>query len=379
MTYRMPGFYATININPSDMHNPIVKFLSGEEIDIDHMLENDIPNFWKQSLLILSNHAIGVKFFNLYLKAFLETVMGCKDKGDLEGGILGTVKAHYGCIEAQDHGSLNCHMLAWIEGALDPNEIRSKVMGNAEWAKELLRYLDITISNVVPEDPIPDYEGALNDKDPCTLRGVDLGLQDVGLRPALRKKDVSRLVDRVQKHKHTQTCYKYYRPGEERTCRFGLSEDNFRAESTTGGEVGSVRLRCLDGMVNDYNMTMLEAVRCDMDIQFIGSGESAKAIQYEQVNEADDSPAVKLKRLPQKCAYALASHQEMSAQQVMSYLMNFEDHFTSHKYGNLYWASFERFVNQVDPIKEQESTEPTEADEEGDAILGESRMDDGEN
>ncbi|KAJ7901464.1 hypothetical protein B0H13DRAFT_1621961 [Mycena leptocephala] len=47
-----------------------------------------------------------------------------------------------------------------------------------------------------------------------------------------------------------------------------------------------------------------------------------------------------------KCAYAIISQQELSAQQVASYLMDFEDHFSSHSYRNLYWTSFEAFIKE---------------------------------
>ena len=108
---------------------------------------------------------------------------------------------------------------------------------------------------------------------------------------------------------------------------------------------------------------MLEAVRCNMDIQFIVSGELAKAMiyyvtdyitksplkshvtyaalqqavkKYEQVVDQCEDYTRKSKRLLQKCAYALISHRELSAQQVASYLMGYEDHFTSHRFSNLY-------------------------------------------
>src|SRR5271163_1712438 len=48
----------------------------------------------------------------------------------------------------------------------------------------------------------------------------------------------------------------------------------------------------------------------------------------------------------------MISHQELSAQQVCSYLMDFEDHFTSHEYKNLYWTSFEKFINDEQPSPE---------------------------
>ena len=321
---------------------------------------------------------------NVYLKAFLRMVLGYRDKElDTEGGVLGIVKAHYGCVEAQGRGSLHCHMLVWIDGALNPNEIRDKVMRDPEWGKRLLDYLDDTITNVVPQDPAPSMSTPWNERDPCTLRGVDLTIENVEERLLLRMKDVSRLAERVQRHRHSQTCYKYYKVGEERTCRFDLKEDNFRAESSVDPETGQINLRCLDGLVNNFNATILEAVRCNMDIQFIGSGESAKAMIYyitdyitksqlkshvayaalqaavkkcEDMDDSDGDFTVRSKRLLQKCAYALVSHQELSAQQVASYLMDYEDHFTSHKFNCLYWASFERFIERQDTEKLYERT-----------------------
>jgi hypothetical protein len=223
----------------------------------------------------------GGEIFNVYLKAFLRVVLGYDEtRLNTEEGVLGVVKAHYGCVEAQGRGSLHCHMLIWIEGALNQNDIRDKVMKDEGWGKKLLEYLDDMITNVVPADPIPDVSTPWDERDPCTLRGVDLGLEDVQTRFALRMKDISRLAERVQRHRHSHTCYKHYKAGEARTCRFDLKEENFRAESCINQETGLICLRCLDGLVNNFNMTILEAVRCNMDIQFIGSGESAKAMIY---------------------------------------------------------------------------------------------------
>ena len=116
-----------------------------------------------------------------------------------------------------------------------------------------------------------------------------------------------------------------------------------------------------------------------MDIKFIGSGPAAKAIIYyitnyitksqlkthvayaalelaakklEEYNPDDDDITVRAKKLLQKCAYSIISHQELSSQQVASYLMDYEDHFTSHEYQNLYWPSFENHINREQPSPE---------------------------
>ncbi|KAJ7275811.1 hypothetical protein C8J57DRAFT_1223961 [Mycena rebaudengoi] len=116
-----------------------------------------------------------------------------------------------------------------------------------------------------------------------------------------------------------------------------------------------------------------------MDIKFIGSGASVKAILYYitdyitksqlkthvafsmlelavkklgVVDPFETDLTVRAKQMLRKCAYAMISQQELSAQQVASYLMDFEDHFTSHSYRNLYWTSFETFIDKELPSPE---------------------------
>jgi hypothetical protein len=131
--------------------------------------------------------------------------------------------------------------------------------------------------------------------------------------------------------------------------------------------------------VNHFNVTILSVIRCNMDIKFVGSGESAKAILYYitdyiskaqlkahvayaalelairklgEYNPMDDEVMIRAKRMLQKCAHAMISHQELSSQQVMSYLLDLEDHFMSHQFNNLFWTTFEADINNEDPSPE---------------------------
>jgi hypothetical protein len=71
-----------------------------------------------------------------------------------------------------------------------------------------------------------------------------------------------------------------------------------------------------------------------------------------EVNPFESDQTVRAKKMLQKCAHAMISQQELSAQQVASYLMDFEDHFTSHSYRNLCWTAFEAFINKELPSPE---------------------------
>jgi hypothetical protein len=399
----LPSFYITIN--PADVFNPIVKFLAGADIDIDHLLPEQVPQYKEQCLLIARNPAVAAEFFNIYLKTFISTLLAYDPKQkNLEGGVLGVVKGYYGCVEAQGRGSLHCHMLVWVEGALNPNQIRDRARKDPDFTQRLLRFLDDTISNSVPSQPDVEMSLPIFEHHPCTVRGVNYGEVPEEMLDRLRQQDMARLAEQCQRHSHTGTCYTHWKgPPEPKECRFDLDESNIRPESSFNAETGELCLRCLDGLVNNFNSTMLEAIRCNMDIKFVGSGPSAKAILYYitdyitksqlkthvayaalelavkklgEYNPKEDEKTTRAKRLLQKCAHAMISHQELSAQQVCMYLLGHEDHFTSHSFRPLYWTALETFLDRLSPSPEcyqNDSTDdkpraevPTENGEDGD-------------
>ena len=61
---------------------------------------------------------------------------------------------------------------------------------------------------------------------------------------------------------------------------------------------------------------------------------------------------LRAKKMLQKCVYSIISHQELSGQQVAAYLKGYGDHYSSHKYRNLYWTAFEHSVDVDAPLPE---------------------------
>ncbi|EJD36383.1 hypothetical protein AURDEDRAFT_19132, partial [Auricularia subglabra TFB-10046 SS5] len=315
------------------------------------------------------------------MHAFIKAVLGYDANSDTSG-VLGKVSAFYGCVEAQGRGTLHCHMLVWIDGALNPNEIRDKVLADidGEFAHRLLRHLLETISNCVPPAvDNPDISIPSDKYHASSVLGPDLDISDDLIGPTLQK-DLHNIVLKSQLHGHRATCYKYWKgPPQPKVCRFDLDAANYCPESSINPESGELNLRCLDGLVNNYNDTMISCLRCNMDLKFIGSGPSAKAVLYYITDYITKSPlkahvsyaalqlavhkvgeldidrhdnAMRAKRLLQKCAHAMISHQELSAQQVASYLTDEEDHFTSHQFSNLFWIAFEKLIESQSPSPE---------------------------
>lgn len=161
----VPHFYVTIN--PADVYNPLVRFLAGSDINVDRCLPKD-HDYHKQAMLVAKNPVAAAKFFNIYMKAFICALLGFRDDERLSyKGILGKVKAYYGTVEAQGRGTLHCHMMIWLEGGLQPDEVKQKIsQEDSEFRQRLFAFLDDSISTDLLEDVSP--ESAVYH--PCSVR-----------------------------------------------------------------------------------------------------------------------------------------------------------------------------------------------------------------
>lgn len=335
--YGCPSFYITIN--PADIYNLVVKFMGGSQFDLDNMQTSDLPQYWEQSKLIACNPVVGATFFDTYFRAFLACTLGWDEHARIgRNSMLGNVQAFYGCVEAQGRGSLHCHMLVWLHGGMNPDNIRERVFvkKNTEFKECLLAYLDDSISNSVPSDPGDHIVVPSTDHHPCAVRGIDVNESATTIGADRVQKDMHHLVTACQVHKHTYTCYKYWKGlPEPRECRFGLDEKHICAASYYDEDTQEICLWCLDGLVNNFNETILCTIRCNMDIKFIGSEAAAKAVLYyitdyitktqlkahvayaalnlavhklgdPASDNAEDDTQARAKHLLQKCAYCTA-------------------------------------------------------------------------
>ena len=119
----------------------------------------------------------------------------------------------------------------------------------------------------------------LSTHNPCTVHG--LNSQIFTDKESANEEDLHNLVKNCQSHKHTATCYKYWKgPPNVKECHFDLGDHRQQPCTYFDSETGDIHLCCLDSLVNNFNETILRAIWCNMDIKFIGSGPSAKAVIY---------------------------------------------------------------------------------------------------
>ncbi|CAF1289231.1 unnamed protein product [Adineta steineri] len=208
-------------------------------------------------------------------------------------------------------------------------------------------------------------------------------------------KDIIRLVETCNMHKHSATCYKYSKAKSDdlKTCRMRMPRALVK-NSTIDPVSGQIAMRRSHPWINNFNEWLISACRSNMDIKFIWSGNDAKALVYyitdyitksslafhdmflfaqqgirsiEQYRISDqvESATEKSRKLVLRCYNMIASHQEIAGVQVASYLMNFGDHYTTHTFKNLFLFSIENYI-QTELIKARLSAQDTnEKNEDG--------------
>ncbi|KIO10905.1 hypothetical protein M404DRAFT_21123 [Pisolithus tinctorius Marx 270] len=116
-----------MTINPADVHDLIAQVLAGEAINLDKFDVLGGPDSHQRAINIASNPYAAAKFFNLLIESTLECLLGIKrrlSRTTSEMGILGELSGYFGVVEAQGRGTLHVHMLLWLAGNPDPEEMQ---------------------------------------------------------------------------------------------------------------------------------------------------------------------------------------------------------------------------------------------------------------
>ncbi|KAG2133017.1 hypothetical protein DEU56DRAFT_707191, partial [Suillus clintonianus] len=311
------------------------------------------------------------------IRGFIDIIL--RYKHGPEPGVFGHCEAFYGMVEAQGRGTLHCHFLLWIAGNPRPQELRNRMANEDGFAGKMFSWLESIISCELPEDtgPIPETSSDQAKKPQRNVEDLDPRLE---MPPQVIEMDrksfeheftdfLTRLAIECNWHVHNQTCFKHVKNGEKKddsTCRMRL-DGSVQDVTTLDPQTGSIELRRWRGRVNNFTDLVLFLMQCNTDSQFIGSGEAAKATVFyttEYITKSDLPLYVGLQALDyatkmhemnangfadggqkdrnliMKSVNAMMGKQEMSHQQVMSYLVGGGDYYTSHVFHTFKWYEF---------------------------------------
>ncbi|PPQ76981.1 hypothetical protein CVT26_007829 [Gymnopilus dilepis] len=375
-----------ITLNPADVDNPIVKLFGGEDIDVDDLFNGNLQEMdaWRRKVYAARNPAASAKFFDLMVQTFIKVIL---KHGTGRRGLYGVCEAYFGAVEAQGKGTLHIHMLIWLRGHPSPEVLRERLMTSdqhkiafTEWLESVIMNQFPTISERAEDDPsrlkrIRYHERG--EPHPGAILGLlaKPGMYGTDDQFWLQYKEhLTRLLHEYNWHIHTATCFKYLKQGEEgldSNCRMRM-DGQLHPVTTVDMDTGRVELKRLHPWISSYTDVVTFLMQCNMNVQFIGSGHEAKAFIYyvtdyitkaslpvhaglaalwyaarkiyeynENPSEAPDSYFTKALT---KFVNAIMGRQEISHQQVMSYLVGGGDHYTSEMFQNVYLGAFIKYI-----------------------------------
>ncbi|KAJ6470898.1 hypothetical protein C8R45DRAFT_765112, partial [Mycena sanguinolenta] len=305
-----------------------------------------------------------------------------------DNGLFGRCKGYYGMVEAQGRGTLHCHMLIWIEGNPTPQELRDRMRDSPAFQSNMFSWLESIIKCELPSttEIVVEPDGPLKAPDlppdrPDPRLTKEPAVKDLSHTEFEKsfQETIEDLVKLFNWHDHKPTCWKKLAKGEPKTdgnCRMGI-DGSTNPFTFVDPETESIMLRRLHPRINNYNELIIFLLRCNMDIKYIGSGKAAKALvyyvtdyitkstlsthvglaaldyaikrnteKYDAANEGAAQAAEMNRSLFTKTIMVLMSKQEISHQQVMSYLVGGGDCYSSHTFKIVKWGDYDRLIEQ---------------------------------
>lgn len=369
-----------ITINPSDLHDPVAQVFAGEEINMDQFVAHLGPDSNKRARNLAKDPYAATKYFHFIIKTLLETMYGIKvlqNRVVSNMGVLGRLSGYFGVIEAQGRGSLHVHMFLWLKNAPNGHEMKT-FLKNSDFRERMTSYIkanirahvdgyDEEMTTTMPRETHLSYGRPPNpDGEDWKEKMKDLELRLVRLLQTHTCKRAMCL--RPDKHGR-MVC--------KRRAPWPLS--NF----TLVDEDGTVVIQRTHPFVNCYCPSPLVSLRCNNDIQALTNGEEtrdslwysasystknqgksfntsalmAKSLMYHEKNSAYLQDIRERNRLLIfRCFNILNQQMELSAQQVISYLMGWGDVICSHQYVSIYWSHLQHLLQISNPHMDEEET-----------------------
>ena len=375
---RPPSLWMTIN--PMDYEDPIAQIFAGERIDMDNFFNLLGPDIDKRSRNVANDPFASAFFFNFIIQTTLETLMGIHSSSrqiQSRKGIFGYVNGYFGVVEAQGRGSLHVHFLIWLKNAPNADEM-TQLLSQAEFRERITTFIEHNIrthldgfdEHYVKET---EREKHISFSRPPNPRNPNWNDETI---------DIERKLARTyQVHVcKTSTCLQRNRDGRlvcKRRAPWPL------IEKTIVHADGTLDYRRTYSFLNGYSPAILSCLRCNNDIKTIIYGKDTKnigryltnyqskdpsktynmsallgsALTYHQTHlPHSESLREQNRMLIYRCFNTLNRQAELSGPQVISYLMNWGDHFTSHQYVSVFWSQMANALKKAFPSMDTKSS-----------------------
>ena len=359
-----------LTINPADTQDPIAHVLCDQQIDLDAF---DALDHVPCSSSIANDPYAAASYFQLIINAVLRHLLGITPASRNQSvrrlsGIFGDIDGYIGTVEAQGRGTLHLHMVLWLRGSPTVSKMKELLLSN-HFRDKMKQFIAANIQVDIPDSPGHTVLSIPRQSSVAFSRPIDPRKPHYDAR---RREAEKRIARTVQVHQCNHACMKPSRTGMvcKRKAPFPLANDDWV------GENGKCGLKRTYGYLNNWCPAILQCIRANHDIKLITNGSETKDIawyithyvakkQKESFNisallaksfafhnksrPVGVNLAAMNKRLIQKCANSLSREQELSAPQVISYLMGWGDRFLSHHFETIHWYSVANLLRKTYP------------------------------
>ncbi|CAF4180757.1 unnamed protein product, partial [Rotaria sordida] len=408
----LPSIFLTLN--PADIHSPVALYFAGVQLNLDKIQNEQLMDTYRRAEIIASHPVATAKFFHVLISNILDTM--------IMGGVLGPVKAYFGIVESQGRGSLHLHLLIWLDHDMKPADMKEKIQG-ATFRNKLKAYLEDIIKEDLDDFKdkqviessngmkyvylIPPFIFSLFITGPESLN-TSTQLSQNNIYTTLRTIDLTDFTENTHQSPALSTPTKQHLsspsiPYKSPLIPFGLPSIPYRSSVSSP----LVQTPTRDGAAFDMNVLSNQSnlppaclsppnpsspnfksrFRAHV-VQVVESGNTHRHSDtcYKYCNGAGGGKKICRLRMPRKlvpvstidpetdkenvieksrklilrCYNALASQQELSGVQVASYLMNWDDHYITHKFRGLYLIQTERFLqSELNKMRAKQNLQST--------------------
>ena len=388
-----PSWYITLS--PADIQHPICIYFA----DTKETFAPEMPGYDVRIRLVCQNPVAGARFFHFIVQAFLEDVLRVNKEN--QPGFYGPTSGYYGTVEQQGRLALHLHMLIWIEGNLNPEDMRTRILnGDSVWRTKVLEWLERchvgefingTHADVLERNDKLKKEPNYSDPtmtlpvpppDPCKIHGKPEGEIETachGCTASLRwNKNYGNIVDDILLRSNVHKCSKGKRKDGTKKIEYAACMDNkwgkckarfprLTALKSIIDETGAIIMKKLEPWINTFTPLVTYLLCCNTDVTSLSSGTAIKGVimyvsdyvvkpmlkthvifdsiqtvfqKNGEMMGGSLSAKEKAWRFMTKVANLLSAKAEMGAPMIAMYLLGNPDHYTSHMFVPFYWRSY---------------------------------------
>jgi len=390
-----PSWYITLS--PADIQHPISIYFAS----INEQFSPDMPSYDDRTCMVCQNPVSVARFFHFMVQSFLEDVLGV-NRSD-KSGFYGTTSGYYGTVEQQGRLTLHLHMLLWILGNLNPEDVREKILGdNSIWCQKLIDWLEhchtgdfITGTHTEVSERIGKLRDVAEYVDPTMTLPVP---PSEPCKTHVDKEFVSNASCQSctacleWKQNYDDTVNDLLLQSNVHSCNRGTRKDGTRKKNKTYAgcmdnkwgkckarfpratsaksvidETGAIIMRKVEPWINTFTPLVTYLLRCNTDVTSLSSGTAIKSVTMYvsdyitkttlkthvifdtirsvfQKNNGMMSGFLptkeKARRFMTKVANLLSAKAEMGAPIIAMYLLGNPDHYTGHTFVPFYWQSY---------------------------------------